>query len=104
MSVASSEVEPVPEYMSEINKYSVTLIKNILSLAFGDRDIARFYALETIARVPYFAYTSLLHLYETTGKKRCKEYMKIQYVQYLPSLPPPSILSLSSFSYTCYFS
>ena len=31
---------------------------------YGDRHYARFYALETIARVPYFAYTSVLHLYE----------------------------------------
>lgn len=31
---------------------------------YGDRHYARFHALETIARVPYFAYTSVLHLYE----------------------------------------
>lgn len=32
-----------------------------------DRDYARFYVLETVARVPYFAYLSVLHLKETFG-------------------------------------
>ena len=27
----------------------------------------RFFVLETVARVPYFAYLSVLHLYETMG-------------------------------------
>lgn len=35
-----------------------------LAAVYGERHYARFYALETIARVPYFAYTSVLHLYE----------------------------------------
>ncbi|CAN0037744.1 unnamed protein product [Discosporangium mesarthrocarpum] len=34
---------------------------------YGKRTYARFYALETIARVPYFSYVSVLHLYETLG-------------------------------------
>jgi hypothetical protein len=31
------------------------------------RSFARFYAFETIARMPYFSYLSVLHLYETLG-------------------------------------
>ena len=27
----------------------------------------RFWVLETVARIPYFAYISMLHLYETLG-------------------------------------
>uniref|UniRef100_A0A7R9ULZ6 Alternative oxidase n=1 Tax=Diacronema lutheri TaxID=2081491 RepID=A0A7R9ULZ6_DIALT len=35
----------------------------------GPRDFARFYVLETVARVPYFAYLSVRHLKETFGKR-----------------------------------
>lgn len=34
---------------------------------FGGRPIARFWFLETIARLPYFSYVSVLHLYESLG-------------------------------------
>lgn len=37
---------------------------------YGERTFARFYALETIARVPYFGYLCVLHLYETLGQWR----------------------------------
>jgi ubiquinol oxidase len=33
------------------------------------RDYVRFYVLETVARVPYFAYLSVLHLRETLGQR-----------------------------------
>merc|ERR1719335_488492 len=33
------------------------------------RDVPRFYVLETLARVPYFAYVSVLHLRETFGQR-----------------------------------
>merc|ERR1712070_721366 len=33
------------------------------------RDFARFYVLETVARVPYFAYLSVMHLRETFGER-----------------------------------
>ena len=33
------------------------------------RDVPRFYVLETLARVPYFAYVSVLHLRETFGHR-----------------------------------
>ena len=39
-----------------------------LDLAFPrDKPISRFYYLETVARMPYFSYISMLHLYETLG-------------------------------------
>jgi ubiquinol oxidase len=34
------------------------------------RDYVRFYVLETVARVPYFAYLSVLHLRETLGQRQ----------------------------------
>jgi ubiquinol oxidase len=34
-----------------------------------ERDFARFYVLETVARVPYFAYLSVMHLRETFGDR-----------------------------------
>eukprot|EP00965_Chrysotila_dentata_P035267 1172907-Pleurochrysis_carterae.AAC.3 len=37
------------------------------AIVYKDRDFARFYVLETVARVPYFAYLSVLHLRETFG-------------------------------------
>ena len=38
-----------------------------LDTFFDERPIARFWFLETVARIPYFAYTSMLHLYESLG-------------------------------------
>lgn len=38
-----------------------------IDVVFEDRPIQRFWFLETVARMPYFAYTSVLHLYETFG-------------------------------------
>jgi ubiquinol oxidase len=42
---------------------------------------ARFYALETVARCPYFAFTSVLHLYETLGWWRRSEYLKVHFAE-----------------------
>ena len=39
----------------------------VLDSVFDGRPIARFWFLETVARMPYFAYVSSLHLYETLG-------------------------------------
>jgi hypothetical protein len=57
----------IPEAIVSLTEISVDIMKNILTIFFGDRHYARFYALETIARVPYFSYVSVLHLYETLG-------------------------------------
>lgn len=48
---------------------------------YKDRHYARFYALETIARVPYFAYTSVLHMYETMGMRQKSDRMKIHFAE-----------------------
>ena len=39
----------------------------ILDLVYEGRPIQRFWVLEEVARMPYFAYLSVLHLYESLG-------------------------------------
>lgn len=39
----------------------------VLDVAYAGRPIQRFWALETVARIPYFSFISMLHLYETLG-------------------------------------
>ena len=38
-----------------------------LDALFDNRPISRFYFLETVARMPYFSYITMLHTYETLG-------------------------------------
>ncbi|KAL6781287.1 PTOX1 [Auxenochlorella protothecoides x Auxenochlorella symbiontica] len=39
----------------------------VLDILYANRPIQRFWVLETVARMPYFAYISMLHLYESLG-------------------------------------
>lgn len=48
---------------------SFSLALRFIDVAFDGRPIARFWFLETVARMPYFAYMTTLHLYETLGVK-----------------------------------
>lgn len=60
----------------------VSALKGGLDLVYQDRtDFARFFVLETVARVPYFAYISALHLYETLGRHRRAAWMKVHYAE-----------------------
>ena len=49
----------------------------LLDELFDERPIQRFWFLETIARIPYFSYTSMLHLYESLGWWRAVELRKV---------------------------
>lgn len=49
----------------------------VLDELFDERPIARFWFLEVIARIPYFSYISILHLYESFGWWRGHELRKI---------------------------
>lgn len=55
------------------NKFLIDTVYNIICFLYpvtgGKRDFARFYVLETVARVPYFAYLSVMHLRETFGER-----------------------------------
>lgn len=44
---------------------------------FDGRPVQRFWFLETIARIPYFSYVSMLHLYESFGWFRAVELRKV---------------------------
>ena len=45
----------LPEFVVATNKFAIGFVKDILGVIYGDRHYARFAALETIARVPYFS-------------------------------------------------
>ncbi|KAH7569403.1 hypothetical protein ACOSP7_012799 [Xanthoceras sorbifolium] len=53
----------------------------ILDTLYHDRDYARFFVLETIARVPYFAFMSVLHMYESFGWWRRADYLKVHFAE-----------------------
>uniref|UniRef100_A0A7S1ZCP0 Ubiquinol oxidase (non-electrogenic) n=1 Tax=Ditylum brightwellii TaxID=49249 RepID=A0A7S1ZCP0_9STRA len=76
--------EPLNEDIEEFNRNIVGFIKKIVFdiLYRGEgREYARFYALETIAREPYFAYLGALHFYETAGVWRKANYLKIHFAE-----------------------
>jgi len=75
---------PLSESVKDANKFAIGFLKNTVfdTLFAGEgRDFARFYALETIARVPYFSYLSVLHLYETLGTWRRAKYLKLHFAE-----------------------
>ena len=77
---------PIDEETKENNKKMVNGIKSFVFDTFFaedtiERAFARFWTLETIARMPYFSYLSVLHLYETLGWWRRSDYLKIHFLQ-----------------------
>lgn len=53
--------------MKSINTAVLSLTVLILDFLYRGRDIQRFWVLEEIARAPYFAFLSVLHLRESMG-------------------------------------
>jgi hypothetical protein len=64
----------------------VGVLVSVVELLYRDRQIPRFYVLETVARVPYFAYLSVLHLYETIGFWRRADWLKVHFAESLNEL------------------
>ena len=66
-----------PEMMDEgvytFNKNVIDTVYDVICFLYPvkgtERDFARFFVLETVARVPYFAYLSVMHLRETFGDR-----------------------------------
>lgn len=64
--------------MYNFNKLLIDSVYDLICLIYNKNDLsknsiaectARFYVLETVARVPYFAYLSVMHLRETFGSR-----------------------------------
>ncbi|XP_021666196.1 ubiquinol oxidase 4, chloroplastic/chromoplastic isoform X2 [Hevea brasiliensis] len=64
-----------------VNVFLTDSVIKILDALYRDRDYARFFVLETIARVPYFAFISVLHMYESFGWWRRADYLKVHFAE-----------------------
>lgn len=73
---------PLPVKLEKrINKSIVKTAVNVIDKVYKDRDYARFYVLETVARVPYFSFVSVLHMYESLGIWRKADYLETHFAQ-----------------------
>jgi ubiquinol oxidase len=73
---------PLPVKLEKrINKSIVKTAVNVIDKVYKDRDYARFYVLETVARVPYFSFVSILHMYESLGIWRKADYLETHFAQ-----------------------
>lgn len=88
-SKSETAVLPTPAMMDEgiykFNKVLIDSVYNVICFFYPvtgtKRDFARFYVLETVARVPYFAYLSVMHLRETFGERGLGESMRTHYAE-----------------------
>ena len=53
--------------MKTINSLTLSITISIIDYLYRGRDYQRFWVLEEIARAPYFAFLSILHLRESLG-------------------------------------
>merc|ERR1711920_645927 len=53
----------------------------LLDLLYCGKPIQRFWVLEVIARIPYFSYVSMLHLYESLGWWQNTELAKVHFAE-----------------------
>lgn len=71
----------IPRAERAINSAIIWSAVLVIDKLYEGRSYARFYALETVARVPYFSFLSVLHLYETLGFWRRADYLKVHFAQ-----------------------
>jgi len=69
--------------MKKFNDTTLTVTIAIIDFLYRDLPIQRFWVLETIARAPYFAFLSVLHLRESLGLRTDSHYylMKEHFAQ-----------------------
>mmetsp|Transcript_11707 Transcript_11707/g.37190 ORF Transcript_11707/g.37190 Transcript_11707/m.37190 type:complete len:390 (+) Transcript_11707:48-1217(+) len=72
---------PVARAERAFNTFAVELVVKLLDVMYEGQTYPRFYVLETIARVPYFAYMSVLHLYESLGWWRRADYISVHFAE-----------------------
>jgi ubiquinol oxidase len=65
--------------MKPIIRTLVSSLVFVTDVVYKNRPYPRFWVLETIARVPYFAYLSVLHFYETLGYWRKSDWLKVHF-------------------------
>jgi len=77
---ASGLPAPLDPLTETVTGVLVGVLKGGLDLLYRERpDFCRFFVLETVARVPYFAYISVLHLYESLGRHKRAAWMKVHF-------------------------
>ncbi|XP_031491024.1 ubiquinol oxidase 4, chloroplastic/chromoplastic [Nymphaea colorata] len=85
----SCSVESPPSFLESwaikveqtVNVLLLESVIKILDALYQEREYARFYVLETIARVPYFSFISVLHMYESFGWWRRGDYLKVHFAE-----------------------
>lgn len=81
----NKEAEMIDENIYNFNKILIDTVYDIICFFYPvkgtKRDFARFYVLETVARVPYFAYLSVMHLRETFGDRELGDKMRTHYAE-----------------------
>lgn len=84
---SEKEARLMDEGIFNFNKWVIDTVYDIICFIYPvtgkARDFARFYVLETVARVPYFAYLSVMHLRETFGERSdvMSERMRTHYAE-----------------------
>ena len=83
---APAQVRGLDERLFVLNKLLINTVKGSIDGIYQDdgtllQDVRRFYVLETVARVPYFAYLSVLHLRETFGERDLRDIMRLHYAE-----------------------
>lgn len=77
------EAEEPPVQCSPFVNFLYVFMCRLLDFVFENRPIPRFWVLETVARMPYFAYSSCLHLYATLGWFRSPTLMNMHHAEEL---------------------
>jgi ubiquinol oxidase len=87
METTNKPAGTMDERIYKLNKVIIDSVYDIICFLYPvkgtARDFARFYVLETVARVPYFGYLSVMHLRETYGERydSMSERMRTHYAE-----------------------
>jgi ubiquinol oxidase len=87
METTNKPAGTMDERIYKLNKVIIDSVYDIICFLYPvkgtARDFARFYVLETVARVPYFGYLSVMHLRETFGERydSMSERMRTHYAE-----------------------